>query len=152
MVQQKYILKQNGIFIHFKFSDLLLPKAYGLSKICKDNLSFRLIVSSVNIAYGLELFLQKITSNSVPHQNGHVHNSFDLYCEFSGIMLEFGNYFLLGCCPSIHQHIPVQLAMESYLTDGIHRHILRFQKKNLFQRLLIYFILFYLFYFLLFYV
>jgi len=51
----------------------LLPKAYGLPKIRKENTPLRIIVSSINTAlYSFASFLHKITSDSLEHTNSHI--------------------------------------------------------------------------------
>jgi len=47
-LKKDYISKKDYYFL--RSSDSLLPKAYGLPKIHKENIPFRIIVSSVNTA------------------------------------------------------------------------------------------------------
>jgi len=66
--------------------DATLPKAYGLLKVHKNNIPFRLIVSSVNTAlYSLASFLQYILTHSLENTNSYTikMNSFDLYNSLS---------------------------------------------------------------------
>jgi len=59
--KEKYISKSE--MLQLRSSDSLLPKAYGLPKIHKENAPLRIIVSSINTAlYPLAKFLNKILS------------------------------------------------------------------------------------------
>jgi len=61
--QLEFISKQSYFSMHS--TDSILPKAYGLSKIHKENYPFRIIVSSINTAlYPLASFLHKIIHTS----------------------------------------------------------------------------------------
>jgi len=67
-------------------SDSSLSKAYGLPKIHKENIPFRIIVSSVNSTlHSLAYFLHRILIRSLPLPNSHVVNSFELYKTLNGI-------------------------------------------------------------------
>jgi len=78
-----YISKQQSYKL--RFSDSLLPKAYGHPKIRKESTPLRIIVSSINTAlYSFASFLHKITSNSLEHASSHTTNSFDLYNSLFG--------------------------------------------------------------------
>jgi len=75
-LQKGFITKYT--YFSLASSNSILPKAYGLPKIHKENYLFRIIVSSINL-YPLASFLQKIISNSLIYNEKHVKNSFDLY-------------------------------------------------------------------------
>jgi len=76
--QKGYISKQQ--YFKLRSSDSILPKAYGLPKVHKENTPFRIIVSSVNTAlYSLASFLQDIISESLENSSKHTMNSFGLY-------------------------------------------------------------------------
>lgn len=58
-------------------SDSFLPKTYGLPKIYKKELSFRIIVSSGNTAlHKIGTYLHKIIYDNVP-PDSFAHNSFE---------------------------------------------------------------------------
>jgi len=80
--QKEFISKQQ--FFKLRSSDANLPKAYGLSKVHKNNIPFRLIISSVNTAlYSLASFLQYIIIHRLENTNSYTTNSFDLYNSLS---------------------------------------------------------------------
>jgi len=66
-----YISKQELFLL--RTSDSSLSKAYGLPKIHKENIPFRIIVSSVNSTLHMFAnFLHKILYRSLPFPNNHV--------------------------------------------------------------------------------
>lgn len=68
------ITKKEYYFLYF--SDSLLPKTYGLPKIHKDNILFRIIVSSVNTSlHHLVTHLHNILSTSIPKADSFINNS-----------------------------------------------------------------------------
>jgi len=80
--QKEFISKQQ--LTKLRSSDAILPKAYGLPKVHKENIPFRIIVSSVNTAlYSLASFLQYIITHSLKNTNSYTTNSFDLYNALS---------------------------------------------------------------------
>lgn len=80
------ITKKEYYFLHS--SDSLLPKAYGLPKIHKDNIPFRIIVSSVNTSlHHLATHLHNILSTSIPKANSFINNSFELCNILSDVVL-----------------------------------------------------------------
>jgi len=57
-LDKEYIKKSD--YFRLRSSDSLLPKAYGLPKIHKENMGFRIIISSINTAFhNIGTFLQK---------------------------------------------------------------------------------------------
>jgi len=85
-LQNNYITKQT--YFSLFSSDSGLPKAYGLPKIHKKDIPFRIIVSSINTAlYALASYLQSIITCSLTLDNKQVKNSFELYKALSGTEL-----------------------------------------------------------------
>lgn len=71
-LDKKYI---NKIQFHSLKSsaDSFLSKAYGLPKIHKENLTYRIIVSSINtVLYKMGAYLQKVLSENVPKPDSFV--------------------------------------------------------------------------------
>lgn len=86
-LNNEFITKQK--YFCLMSSDSILPKAYGLSKIHKENYPFRIIISSINTAlYPLAKFLHNLISDNVTiHNNSHVNNSFELKESFSELIV-----------------------------------------------------------------
>jgi len=110
--QKGYISKQQ--FFKLRSSDSILPKAYGLSKVHKENTPFRIIVSSVNTAlYSLASFLQDIISESLENSNKHTMNSFGLYNSLSGRQVRDSDMLISLDVISLFTNVPLDLAFES---------------------------------------
>jgi len=63
----------------------ILPRAYGLPKIHKPDIPFRLIISSIDSSfYFLTSFLQEITKKHVPNTFSHLENSIKLTGKLKG--------------------------------------------------------------------
>jgi len=109
-LQKGYINKQQ--FFKLRSSDSLLPKAYGLPKIHKNNIFLRIIVSSVNTAlYSLASFLHKIIADSLEHTNDHTTNSFKIYNSLSGKIIRDTDVLLSLDVTSLFTNVPLDLAM-----------------------------------------
>ena len=62
-----------------RMTDGVIPRAYGLTKIHKQNYPLRIIVSSLNSSlYNLSLFLHNIIADSIPEMPSFIKNSYDL--------------------------------------------------------------------------
>jgi len=97
---KEYITKRE--MLQLRSSDSLLPKAYGLPKLHKDNVPLRLIVSSINTAlYPIAKFLNKIISDSIPQTDYQVKNSFEL-CKALSITQIF--LYLIICTRLMLSH------------------------------------------------
>jgi len=84
---KRFISKKEYYFMHLR--DSILPKAYGLPKIHKQNIPFRIIVSSINTAlYNVAIHFHKILSQSIPTPKSHINNSFELCSILSGKKLK----------------------------------------------------------------
>jgi len=111
----EYIFKQS--YFSMYLIDSILSKAYGLSKIHKENYPFRIIVSSVNtILYPLASFLHKIIYSSLTHNHKHVKNSFvELYKSLSGKIIQGTDVLISLNVISLFTNIPQDLAIENIL-------------------------------------
>jgi len=110
--KNNYITKQT--YFSLFSSDSVLPKAYGLPKIHKKDIPFRIIVSSINTAtYALASYLQSIITSSLTLDNKQVKNSFELYKALSGTELS-NTYELISLdVVSLFTNIPQDLAINS---------------------------------------
>jgi len=111
-LQKEFISKQQ--FFKLRSSDANLPKAYGLPKVHKDNIPFRLIVSSVNTAlYSLASFLQEIITGSLDNTNGYTTNSFDLFNSLSDKQVRESDVLIFLDVISLFINVPLDLAIDS---------------------------------------
>jgi len=110
--KKEYISK--GEMLNLRSSDSLLPKAYGLPKIHKENIPLRIIVSSVNTSlYPVAKFLSRIISEGVPCSKYQAKNSFELCNALSKINIP-ENYILASLdVVSLFTNVPLDLAIES---------------------------------------
>jgi len=110
--QKGYITKQQ--LFKLRSSDSILPKAYGLPKIHKENTPFRIIVSSINTAlYCLASFLQDIIAESLEISNKYSMNSFNLYNSLSGKQVRDSDMLVSLDVISLFTNVPLDLAFES---------------------------------------
>jgi len=110
--QLEFISKQSYFFMHS--TDSILPKAYDLPKIHKENYPFRIIVSSKNTAlYPLASFLHRIIHTSLPPNHKHAKNSFELYSSLSGKLIQDTDILISLDVISLFTNIPQDLAIES---------------------------------------
>jgi len=100
--------------LQLRSSDSLLPKAYGLPKLHKDNVPLRLIVSSINTSlYPIAKFLNKIISSSISYTDYQMKNSFELCVALSKINIpESYKLFSLDVV-SLFTNVPLNLALDS---------------------------------------
>lgn len=92
----------------------VLPRAYGLPKLHKQNYPLRIIVSSKNSPlYPLSKFLHKIIYDSIPKTQSYIYNSFDLVNKLKYIRIE-NDYKLISLdVTSLFTNLPLDLAEES---------------------------------------
>ncbi|XP_071580938.1 uncharacterized protein [Temnothorax nylanderi] len=110
-LQKEYISKKQYFFLHS--SDSTLSKAYGLPKIHKKNVPFRIIVSSVNTAlYNLAAFLQEILADSLPKPKSHVNNSFELCTDLSKMKVQKSEILISLDAVSLFTNVPSELVVE----------------------------------------
>ena len=95
-------------------TDGFLPRAYGLPKIHKTGIPFRLIVSSIGSPlYKLANFFHYILIESVPKSESFIKNSFELVNKLGNIEWK-QNYELLSLdVISLFTNIPIDLAINS---------------------------------------
>lgn len=106
-----YISKKQ--FYCLKTTGAPLPKAYGLPKVHKKDIPFRLIVSATNSAlYKLASFLNEIIKNSLLLTDYHATNSFELYDRLVGKRLRDSNIILSLDAVSLFTNVPTELALE----------------------------------------
>lgn len=92
----------------------MLPKAYGLSKIQKVNIPFRIIVSSINTAlYPLATFLHKTIKDRLPPNLREASNSFELYRTLLGKKIKSTEVLLSLDAVSLFTNIPTDLTVQS---------------------------------------
>jgi len=95
-------------------SDCALPKAYGLPKIHKENIPFRIIVSSINTSlYPILNYLQKILQKSLPPANCHIKNSCDLFNTLLGRKIPENQVFISLDVQSLFMNVPEELVLEA---------------------------------------
>jgi len=106
-----YISKQESF--RLRASDSSLSKAYGLPKIHKKNIPFRIIVSSINSTlHSFAHFLHKILSRSLPLPNSHVTNSFELYKELNGMQVSDNHILISLDVISLFTNVPQELVID----------------------------------------
>jgi len=106
-----FITKQESYIL--KSSDCTLSKAYGLPKIHKENVPFRIIVSSINSTLNsFANYLRKILHNSLPLAKSHVKNSFLLFNTLSGKKIPEKHVLLSLDVKSLFTNIPYELVIE----------------------------------------
>jgi len=77
-------------------SDGILPRAYGLPKIHKQDCTFRIIISSIDSPlYSLALFLHRIISGNIPKPFSHIKDSFQLVKKLTNLYID-DNYALIS--------------------------------------------------------
>lgn len=114
---QGYI--SNANYKSLLFTDGTLPRAYGLPKIHKIGIPFRLSVSSVNSPLdSLALFLHKIMMKNFPIAPSHINNSFDLVHNLSNIFIDNDSKLISLLFPCSRMFRLTWLSLVSR-TDGI---------------------------------
>jgi len=111
-LQKDYFFKKTYFSLHS--SDSILSKAYGLSKIHKLNVSFRIIISSVNSAlYSLAAFIHNIIAGSITNNASYINNSFELFRSLSGLKVSESDILISLDAVSLFTNIPLDLAIQS---------------------------------------
>jgi len=103
----------NTTYNYIYCSDGNLPRAYGLPKIHKPGLTFRVIISSIDSpTYQLAQYLHKIISKNIIKPSSYIENSFQLVSELKGVSVN-SNYDLISLdVISLFTNIPISLALE----------------------------------------
>jgi len=95
-------------------SDGILPRAYGLPKIHKNDNSYRIIISSIDSPlYQLAKYLHEIISGNIPDTSSRMDTSFQLVRKLNGLLLSDGIDLISLDAVSLFTNIPVELVMES---------------------------------------
>jgi len=94
-------------------NDKPLPRAYGLPKIHKPNVPFRIIVSCTNTTlYNFASFLHTILHNNLPKPQSYIKNSFELVGSLSGLHIDETHVLLSLDVVSLFTNVPLDLALE----------------------------------------
>jgi len=102
------------------YSDSVLPCAYGLPKIHKDNVSLRLIISSLNSPlHLLAAFLHKLLYDNLPKPNSHIANSFDLVNKLNNFCTEEHIEIVSLDVVNLFTNVPHDLIIGSIAKNGI---------------------------------
>jgi len=91
----------------------MLSKAYGLPKIHKENVPFRIIVSSINSTLNaFANYLRKILHNSLPQAKSYEKNSFWLFNTLLDKKIPEKHVLLSLDVKSLFTNIPFELIIE----------------------------------------
>jgi len=103
-----------GTYNSIYCSDGNLPRAYGLPKIHKPGLKFRLIISSIDSpTHSLAEFLHKIITKNIIKPPSHIDNSYQLVNKLNGIHIEDEFELVSLDVISLFTNIPMNLALDS---------------------------------------
>jgi len=109
---EDYITRKE--MLRLRSSDSILPKAYGLPKIHKENTPLRIIISSVNTTlYPIVKYLNKVISDNIPRTEFQVRNSFELHDALSSKIIPESCMLSSLDLVSLFTNIPLDLAMNS---------------------------------------
>jgi len=107
-----FITKQE--LFSLRGSDCSLPRAYGLPKIHKENIPFKIIVSSINTSlYSFANYLQKILHRSLPLAQSNVRNSSELFKTLIGMKIPEKHTLTSLDVSSLFTNIPEELVIEA---------------------------------------
>jgi len=102
------------IYLKSGKSDGILPRAYGLPKIHKRDIPFRIIVSSINSSlYSFASYLHKVISTSVSKSQNDTGDSYQLVKKLSGNVINDNNILISLGVISLFTNIPINLAIDS---------------------------------------
>jgi len=97
-------------------SDCPLSKVYGLLKIHKKKILYRIIVSSIGTAlYPLGIFLHDLISKNIPLPTNHIDNSFNLHKSLSNIKISHSYLSLLISLDVVSLFTNVHLELSYWL-------------------------------------
>jgi len=95
-------------------SDGNLPRAYGLPKIHKPGLTFRIIVSSIDSpTYPLAGFIHKIISKNIDKPLDYIENSYQMTKKLNGLQIGENCDLISLDVVSLFTNIPLNLAIDS---------------------------------------
>ena len=90
-----------------------LPKAYALPKIHKEDIPFRIIVSSINTAlYSLTGYLQDIISENILLAKSKIKNSFEFHNKLTGMTIDKIEIMVSLDVISLFTNIPLDVALD----------------------------------------
>jgi len=102
-------------------SEGILPRAYGLPKIHKPDIPYRLIISSMDSPfYSLASFLQGIIRKHVPDTLSHLDNSFELTEKLKNIFISDNHILISLDVTSLFTNIPLDLTIKSIEKRWVH--------------------------------
>jgi len=102
-------------------SEGILPRAYGLPKIHKPEIPYRLIISSMDSPfYFLASFLQGIIKKHVPNTFSHLNNSFELTEKLKNIFISDNHILISLDVTSMFTNIPLDLTIKSIEKRWVH--------------------------------
>jgi len=112
---------ENNIYHRVFCSDGNLPRAYGLPKIHKPGLTFRIIISCLDSpTYAIADYLQRLISKNVPKPSSHIENSYQLIKKLKGINIVEGHELISLDVVSMFTNIPLNLVIESISNRWAH--------------------------------
>jgi len=90
-----------------------LPKAYALPKIHKEDIPFRIIVSSINTAlYSLTGYLQDIISENILLAKSKIKNSFEFHNKLIGMTIDKIEIIVSLDVISLFTNVPLDVALD----------------------------------------
>lgn len=102
----------NSVYKALNCTDGILPRAYGLPKIHKQNSPLRIIVSSRNTPlYGFAKFLHDIIKRSIPKPNSQIFNSLQVG-KLNGLHMP-SDFKLISLDVSLFTNIPLDMTIDS---------------------------------------
>ena len=111
MVKKKQINEQTGKLL--KTNNAIIPRAYALPKTHKENLAWRIIVSSIGgPTYKLSSFLAGILSKIVGKSTHHTVDSWQFCNEIRKIHIEDSMRLVSLDVVSLFTNVPVDLALQ----------------------------------------
>lgn len=97
-------------------SEGILPRAYGLPKIHKKDIPYRIIVSSINSPlYNIAGFLHDILNNSIQKPPSFIEDSFQFVKRMDGISMGRDYELVSLDVVSLFTNIPIDLAVSSLI-------------------------------------
>jgi len=95
-------------------SDGNLPRAYGLPKIHKPGLKFRIIIASLDSpTYALANFIHKIIAKNISIPPSHIKNSYQLVKQLKDLVIDDDMELISLDVISLFTNVPMNLALNS---------------------------------------
>jgi len=103
-------------------TDGLLPRAYGLPKIHKQDCPLRIIISSIGSPlYSLSNFLHNTIKSSIPTPHSFLKNSYHLVSKLSGKILDSQLELASLDVVSLFTNVPSDLVLESLQKESLQK-------------------------------